>query len=409
VIPSLLLFFLAAVPVLWKDWLYARPISVNSAGLATFICPRALYDHAGSKLADLRLLNGEGSEVPFALQKRPPHGVLAWRPAKFLKDPPDQAATMEVILDTGEQNRLHNALLLDIPETDFLAHVELSASDVPDHDWHLLRSDSPIYRYRPDGLEGNQTVTYAENYSRYLKVKLVTAPTERVRSTSTATIGKPIHLLRCQVAYDDTSQPEWSDFSPVFLNEASSTEMQSWFRADAQIDSLPVTGIRVTTTSRDFHRALRVSSSNDAKNWTELGTGDIYRTAGEEPAEKLVVEVPESSGRYWRVMFYDNGEPPLTIERIVLLGVPYHVVFQAQPNTLYHLLYGNGKVAAAQYDLGRVLPANAFQTAAKASVGEEELNTVTGRGWKFWSLVIGGGALVVLVVVVLLFAVASEG
>ena len=408
-IPSLLLFFLAAVPVMWKDWLYSRPVAVNNVGLATFVCPRLLYDHAGSKLADLRLINGEGVEVPFALQKRPTHTPFSWRQAKFLKSPPEQASVMEVTLDTGEQNHLHNVVSLDIPETDFLVHVELSASDLPDHDWHLLRSDGPVYRYKPDGLQGNQTIGYAENYSRYLRLKLVAAPAERIHTSSPSAIGKPFHLLNCQVAYDDTQQPEWSDFSPVFLNEPSTTEMQSWFRADAQMDSLPVTGIRITTTSRGFHRALKIATSNDTKNWTEIATSDIYRTMGEEPAEKLIVETPESSGRYWRVMFYDNGEPPLTIERIVLLGIPYHVVFQAMANTQYQLLYGNGKVPSAQYDMGRVLPPNAFQTAGKATIGDEELNTVLGHGWKFWTFIVGGGVLVVVAVVLLLIMVASEG
>jgi hypothetical protein len=408
-ISSLLLFFLAAVPALWKDWQYSRSVTVTGGGLATFVCPRSLYDHAGSKLADLRLINGEGQEVPFALQRHPPRTVMAWREAKFLKPPPAEGASIEVTLDTGEQNRLHNLLSLEIPEPDFLAHVELSASDVPDNDWHLLRSDSPIYRYRPDGMEGNLTVSYSENYSRYLKVKLVSAPVGRVPNQAPPSFGKPLHLLRCQVTYDDALQPDWSEYSPVFLNEASSTPMQSWFRADAQIDSLPVRGIRVTTTNRDFHRALKIAVSNDGQNWSVIAAGDIYSTGGEEPAEKLIQETPESGGRYWRVMFYDNGEPPLTVSRIVLLGTPFHVVFQAKPNTQYHLLYGNGKVAPAEYEIGRVLAANAFQTATKAVVGEEETNTIIGRGWIFWLMVVGGGLLVAAVVGIVLYAVASDG
>jgi hypothetical protein len=408
VIPSLLLFFLAAVPSLWKDWQYSRSITVATGGLAAFVCPRSLYDHAGTKLADLRIINGEGAEVPFALQKRSSRGVLAWRPAKFLKGPPSEGSSIEAILDTGEENRLHNVVSLEIPEPDFLGHVELSASDVPDNDWHLLRSDGPVYRYRPDGLEGNQTVSYAENYSRYLRVKLVSASVQRVASQAPGA-GKPIHLLNCQVAYDDTQQPDWSEYSPVFLNEASTTGMQSWFRADAQINSLPVTAIRVATTNHDFHRAVKIATSDDGRNWTQVAAGDIYSTGGEEPADKLIVETPESGGRYWRVMFYDNGDSPLTVTRIVLLGTPYHVVFQAKPNTSYRLLYGNGKVKPAEYEIGRVLGGNAYQTAAKAVVGEEETNTVVGRSWKFWAIVIGGSVAVVLVVLIVLFAVASDG
>ncbi|GEM_PF-3751944 len=403
---SLLLVLLAAVPSMWKDWLYSRTISVNSAGLNTFVCPRELYDHAGSRLADLRLIDPKGAEVPFALQKRPLHGKPAWRPVQFVKGPPEQATQMEVVLDMGEQNRLHNLLSLEIPEIDFLAHVELSASDVPDQDWHLMRSDIPIYRYRPDGIEGTQTLAYAENYSRYLKLKITSAPTDHRTPNA---VAKPIHLLKCEAAYDDTPQPEWSEYSPVFLNEASPSDMQTWFRADAQINSLPAMGIRVTTSAREFHRALKIAGSNDGHTWQDIASGDIYRTGGEEPAEKMIVETPETMSRYWRVMFHDDGEPPVVIERIVLLGIPYHVVFQATANSQYHLLYGNGKVPAAQYNLGGVVPANAFLSAPKATVGEEELDTVQGHSTKFWVLVIGGALAVVIAGIVLLFAVASEG
>src|SRR5258708_36248308 len=116
----------------------------------------------------------------------------------------------------------------------------------------------------------------------------------------------------------------------MFTAEASASTLQGWWKCDALSDALPVTGLQINVVNKDFHRAVRISVSSDLKNWAPIVSSDIYRTSGEKAHERTYIELPETTVRYWRVQFYDNGYPPLIVSKIQLLGVPYHVLFQAK-------------------------------------------------------------------------------
>jgi hypothetical protein len=188
----------------------------------------------------------------------------------------------------------------------------------------------------------------------------------------------------------------------------STSTLQTWWRSDALTDTLPINGIRFTVMNKEFHRALKISASRDKKNWRVLAATHIYRIGGDRPYERVVVDFAGTSLRYWRIQCYDNRSPPLVISKIEMLGVPYHVVFEAGGDGPYRILYGNGKVPAPEYEAVRSLAKNAFQGAAETTLGDEEENVFNNRGFWFWAMA-AGGVIAGLIGIAVLISLLAEG
>jgi hypothetical protein len=405
VIPFLAMLLVVSLPSEWTGWRYSRELKTSAMGLNTFVCPRQVYDHSGVSLADVRIIDGKNQEVPFALQKQPIHNDFKWRTTKMVSDN-SKGSVVDLTFDTGEEHQVHNTMQLEVSDQDFLSRVEISASDDPNKDWRVVRSSLPIYRFMPDGLEGNQTVNYANSDTRYIRVRVT--PQAPDGATEAVSENAPtIKILHVQIGYDESKRPDWIAYSPIFSPDMSSSTLQTWWRSDALIDTLPINAIRVTAINKEFFRALKISASPNARDWTMLAATDIFSLGGDRPIERVVIDFPDTSMRYWRVQFYDNGAPALVISKIELLGVPQHVVFKAGDNGPYRILYGNGKSKAPDYEWTHSLPKNAFQGAAEASLGDEQENIFDKRGIWFWVMV-GGGIIAGLIGIAVLVSLLSE-
>jgi hypothetical protein len=142
--------------------------------------------------------------------------------------------------------------------------------------------------------------------------------------------------------------------------------------------NIPVTRAQFATETPEFYRAVRISGSEDGKAWNYRGSGVIYRyKQGAAIRESLTVDFPEWPGnRLLRVDVINGNDQPLRNAKLSLLAVPRMIVFRAQPNTQYRLVYGNDRAGAPQYDLSHFLEAGAAKPAySLLSLGPEEVTT----------------------------------
>ncbi len=372
---SLLLFFQAAAPLPapWEHWLYSRSIELppaEAAHLVSVTVPVEIYGHVQSQQADLRVIDDNGQEVPYVLYSKQRVEQRQWRNAK-LEDLGYVAAGQytHAIVDVGENPEPHNSIVLDSPETNFFAWVEVAASD-DRRTWRVLRERAPIYRFRQDTLEGNQVVTYPESRARYLRLHISLQQ------------DKPFQLHGCRVTQEVVEEAERVQLPVSGVADASAPAQQSWWRFDMGARDVPVSEARFETSSAPFHRAVQVSASNDGKEWWLVGSGEIYRLSkGEQqPApqvagqEVLRVEFSEVLTRYLRVAVFNRNDPPLEGLTVAVLGTPRHVVFNQQPGRRYRLLYGNVMAKRPEYELARLVNSKQMEAAAAGGLSAEESN-----------------------------------
>jgi hypothetical protein len=261
--------------------------------------PLEVYARAQAGLADLRLIDQEGSEVPYILQIRRGQKTQQWRSARLIESGFLPGASTQAVLDIGPQGLLHNSVALDMEEKNFFAWVEVAASD----DlvlWRIVRERAPVFRFEEEGIPGNQLITYPETHARYVRLRILDK-------------RQPFTLRSGRVAYELVEESEHAPLPVTLEPDPAAPAQQSWWRANLESAHVPVSAIRIAVQQLEFHRAVQVSVSPDGRGWQSAASGEIYRSptvSGDRNQECLQVEFPEVAGRYWRVVVFNRDDPP---------------------------------------------------------------------------------------------------
>jgi hypothetical protein len=357
-----------ALPTDWKHWLYSRAIEVEpveKTGLAQVTLPLEVFGSAQKSLADLRIIEEDGREVPSLLHTRPGRRERDWRNVPLVDTGYVPGEYTQVVVDTGTSGEIHNTLELVTPEEDFFARVDVAASE-DQNIWRLVRTQAPIFRFHEGSELGSQTITYPDTRSRWVRL--------RIREIQ-------LLLTRCRVARELVEEAELAALPAERQPMSDPPESASGWEVDVGAANTPVSVLRFKTGQYTFHRPVRILFSGDRENWTEAGRGEIYRypsERGDLRSTSLTVEFNEARGRYWRVLVVNRNDPPLEGLRFDLLGVPRHVVFEQKPGRRYRLLYGHRRAIAPQYELARLTTRELWEAAPVGRLGERLENT----GWE---------------------------
>jgi len=348
----------------WVHWQAWRPINTSvtsEPALVRFELPIAVYGSAQLDLADVRIIDDSGQEVPFAIDlAQQPQPSQVWNYAALSDVGFVPGSYTQAVADVGAGRVLHNTLRLDIAESesDFFEWVAIDASDDRET-WRIVRERVPIYRFRSDGLEGRQTVTFPETSSRWLRVRILDGKQRFPIDGVTVSREVEARVEREPLAATVTLNPH-------------SPERKSWWDADLGVAAVPVTSVAFEATQPAFHRPITVSVSDDGATWTEVAQGDIYRESG---SEEVSVDVPEGRGRYWRVTVFNRNDAPIEGLRVRLLTTPRYVAFRQMPGHSYYMLYGNSRVTAPDYDFVLLTSRDQRDAAPVVHAGPQSDNT----------------------------------
>ena len=248
-----------------------------------------------------------------------------------------------MIADAGENPPAYDRVSIETPKTDFIVWAELALSDDA-RTWRVVEPRAPIARFRSRAVDGTQTIPFSGLRSRYVRLRIF-EPTAQFPVDAVRMINHVSHKA------ERTEIP--ASFSPLNSPEPGET---SW-TADLSVSSFPVSEVRFSTTTLEFYRAVRISASNDGKEWNDLASGMAYRyKQANTLRESLASEFYESLGyRFWRATIVNGDDAPLSDVHIALLGAPRKLLFKQQSGASYRVLYGNQKASAPRYDLSRYL------------------------------------------------------
>jgi hypothetical protein len=355
----------------WDHWQYRAPIVAPAAAdarLIAVVVPPSITGKTTDGWRDVRIVDDKGVETPYVLVARTGESNVVWRGVKLLEPSAVAGQFTQVVLDTGADPRVHNAVKLDIErDGDFLTWVELAVADDA-RTWRVVRDRGPVYDLTGERMGATTEVSYPESTSRYLRVRVLDGTrTYRVRSA--------------QVADDRSSPAELAD-AGVGLVPGDAQPRRSVWVTPAGSPRLPLAAIRFETTQPAFSRPVLVETRDDDRSgWRHAASGEIVRMAaaatGESPAVRESLTVTIGGARpaaLWRVTVYNRDDAPLGDLRVVPLVVPRRVVFRQQSGATYRLLYGNSRAERPDYDFGRLTPREAIDAAVDVPLGAEELN-----------------------------------
>jgi hypothetical protein len=356
------LFADSNVPDAWRAWLYSRAISAsNSSTPARIDIPLDLYTHAEANLADLRIIDDTGAEIPYIVygpQSQLPaeNRNATLRERSFL---PNQYT--QLVVDLGPTTGFHNGIEIRTPQTNFIDWVEIAVSDDA-KTWRIVKDRAPISSFTGENIAGSRRVRYPDTNARFIRER----------------IFEPAHAFpvsSVEVSFSPEFKQAPQEVVPVSLQvDPKAPKTSTRWIADLGESKTPIDGVRFTTSQPQFFRVVRMQSSEDNENWLEYSSGAIYRyKQGEKQAESLQVTTPYNCcrHRYWKIEILNANDAPLAGVTAALLASPRAILFFPQAGHSYRLFYGNPRATTPIYDLARTFDPHTWPEATPATLASE--------------------------------------
>jgi hypothetical protein len=332
-----------------------------------------VYAGTSDGLADLRVLDDKGNEVPFLLQKVTEPRTVSVRqtaPAGDVSLRELKEGGLEIQVSKDEKLPPAEGISLVTPLRNYQQQVQVSGSS-DGRSWQTLVADALIFDYSRYMDVGNHEIGLPQNrYSHFrLTIRDVTSnqeselleltrrlqggkETERVERT--AVERRPFRIDRIDFWYHERRQGDKKTDYPVadFKAEASAESRQTFIHVHTRRE--PLTGFHLETSSRNFSRRVAVQvplAQGMRTQWHDIGTGTISRMDFRDlHRDELLVSFPEARHEEYRIVIDNGDNPALAVTGVRGEGNAYQALFLAAPGVAYHLSYGSEAAKAPSYD-----------------------------------------------------------
>jgi hypothetical protein len=345
------------------EWPNRQTVVVAAPGLTRLAPPAQTFDAAQMSLADLRLLDPNGQEVAYLLDRdlsvRGPERAPAFAPKSFRSV--TEGDTTQLLIETGTGGSLE-AVDLETAVPYFLkaTHVDVSDDGVQ---WTSAGAAVPIFRQF--GAEHLQLRLPGKS-AAFLRVTL-----DDFRSRTIAVTGarlRPAPTIPVP------------DLVPVGAAITRRDEFAGETVLTVTLDgkNVPVGELALVTRDALFMRrvTIAVREVRDAiSSERTVATGTMYRVAldgGPAQAELAVPLTLTPATRELLVHIHNGDSPPLAIEGVTARQQAVNIFFFAPAAGSYQLLSGNAQAAPPRYDLAAFAGKLRSAPAANATAGPLE-------------------------------------
>jgi hypothetical protein len=346
-------------------WPYVAEVTPTRAdgALYEFAVPLQVMDKARDDLADLRIYDGGGHEIPYAVRVR--RELDDARPVSGRMF--NQAAVgnaSEVSVDLGESPGEHNEVEIETAGTNFRRAVAVEGSDTG-ADWKVLKTGDVIFSFTStNNTARSGRVTYPTSRFRYLRVRV--SADERVDREPPAITGVRVWLANREKGAAVT----WNVAVPSYqLLRHGGAPASSW-----TIDlggRVPCDSLSFWTDDQSFSRPFQVEVVDDPQNPRVIASGELAKSVGDRNQVTRITFDNEEHAHKLRLITDDYNNPPLSISSIQASAPLRELYFQLkepapQPLKLY---FGNANADAPHYDFEKELPAKLKAPVIAVTVG----------------------------------------
>jgi hypothetical protein len=329
--------FSTAAANLPSDWQHEQSFGVSTTGLVKISLPVETFDAARPSLEDLRLYDDAGNEVPYLIERPAPVAKVVQAAKSFQVSL--NANTTVITLETGLGQPL-DGVTLESPAVNFIKAVRVENSDDGKH-WQILAQGQPIFR-QPYGASHLQ-ISFPATISKWLRLTV-----DDQRSQPIPFTGALVHAATGESAPGElisvtTERDENPGETRLALNLGAA--------------NLSVASVQIETAEPLFMRQVSIAVPQifeDSIREQTIGQSAVYRVVVESqtPSEKLSVPLENLVRSHELILLIKNGDsPPLTISAVRVERRPVYLVFLARQPGAYHLLTGNDRCTAPNYDL----------------------------------------------------------
>ena len=366
VICGLALAGAAPLPKVWQNWKYSRAILAPPASeprLVVVAIPFEVLQHAQGSLADLRVMDGAGSQVPFIL-RLPPGAPLEITRAATLRDNTFvKGAYSQVVMDLGPNATYHNTLLFGTSGPEYVVSAEIATSN-NQQDWQDVATGDKLFRFEDPSREWEEAIHYPESNARYVRLRILSP-------------DAPFQVLHPQIEFREAPPEEAAPVPVEFAPDSDSPAGHTRWSLDLGSEGAPAIAVGFQTTEPEFRRSVSICYGAEP-NPQYGSTGEVYRLARNgQTYERLSLPVHayDSGDRHWQVDVFNGDDRPLAALQPALYIAPRRVVFWQEPGKSYSLLYGQFRAPRPVYDLAARTDVKQLAAAVPAGLGPEDGNT----------------------------------
>ncbi len=350
-------------------WRFERPVtrgSPESPGppFVALELPMGVAAHAQRDLYDLRLVAGDGTEVPYVLDRQVEREAQAAFTGRLIDVRQERKRGSQWVVDL-EAPRTFDRVFLEIPERDFAKRLRVELSDDA-QGFSRIADDVGVFDRQWERRVHHTTIRLASPVrGRFLRLT-----TDDARSSPITLAGLTVSSAR------PVGAGEWRQRATA--EPMPGRPGVSRYRIEIGFE---VEELRLDAADEAFERrvdVLGVHERNGRRQEQVLAQATVYRLRLEDAAlsgESLAIALQDLGPASELVLeVHDGDSPPLDDLRVELVAAARRLLFPAryQPLTLY---YGNPATRPPLYDLEalreRVFLAPRFES---ATVGPETVN-----------------------------------
>jgi len=352
---------------------FTRPIVQGDDGgqaLLAIALDSPVYAASADDFRDLRLIDQDGVETPYLLQKIASRKTVIQRLPSSSQTPALQKTGDDGIVVTTSLNKdAANAdgLRVVTEQRDFEYNLQIQGSD-DGKDWRLLVDNAVIYDYSRYMAVGDREVSLPANSCRHFRIVVAKATqthaAELLKLTRTLREGEeqqrserldlrhePLHIERIEFWHNkpETQAETEQNFDyPVAAFKISHDAEHKVSIIDIETERQPLTGFMLQTGTPNFSRYAEVQIPQQHGIETRMqaiGKATLEALHFQDISrEQTTVTFPQQRQSRYRLVIQNQDNPPLAINAVNGIGHGYQLLFLPQAGKNYRLQYGADEV-----------------------------------------------------------------
>jgi len=347
----------------WPFFVEVTP-GAGAPGTYDLVVPLPVMDQARQDLADLRLSDANGREIPYALRIRREVDDKRVVAARVFNQVTTGLNTTEVSVDLGENAGEHNEVEIETAGTNFRRRVDLEGSD-SGKEWRTLNTGNIIFGFESQNNSvESKRVSYPTSRYRYLRAR-VFADELGDKQAPVITQVKVVMAVR-----ENGELTTWNVAVPAYQLLRNQGAPASAWTIDLGA-RVPCDRLTLEVDDESFSRPFQLEAVDDPQNIRLVASGELTRHTGEARRPLVVTFDNEQQARKLRLLITDYSNPMLSISSIKAGAPARELVFnlkEATSNTLL-LFFGNPKATAPHYDFEKNLPGQLSAKPVRSEVG----------------------------------------